>query len=45
MSPFKSSAGRALGKNGRFKSSDIGKGFGAGPSGGFLQQVVDTLST
>ena len=36
MSPFKSSAGRALGKMLEgFKSSDIGKGFGAGSSGAF----------
>ena len=34
MSPFKSSAGRALGKMLEgYKSSDIGKGFGAGSGG------------
>ena len=38
MSPFKSSAGRQLGKMLEgFKSSDIGKGFGSGGSGGSAQ--------
>jgi len=38
MSPFKSSAGRQLGKMLEgFKSSDVGKGFGSGSGGGSAQ--------
>ena len=45
MSPFKSSAGRALGKMLEgFKSSDIGKGFGSGGSGG-ANRVIATGGT
>ena len=40
MSPFKSSAGRQLGKMLEgFKSSDVGKGFGSGGGGGTVLQA------
>ena len=45
MSPFKSSAGRALGKMLEgFKSSDIGKGFGAGSAGPFSATGGSTVT-
>ena len=41
MSPFKSSAGRALGKMLEgFKSSDVGKGFGSGGGGTVILQAT-----
>ena len=41
MSPFKSSAGRALGKMLEgFKSSDVGKGFGSGDGGTVILQAT-----
>ena len=45
MSPFKSSAGRSLGKliEG-FKSSTIGQGFGSGGAGGGLTVTGGTLN-